>query len=115
MAKSHIVTCYGCGRQFNVNKTGGAYHKIKHKYYCPSCYREQKRLLKKAKVEERLQRTGMKQSFLAMIVKILLGISLVFGAFSGSATNDAKTVIISIIVGILLILWGLIPFLRRKR
>ena len=65
MAK-HMRTCVYCGRQFNTYD-GGFYNREKRDYYCKSCGKKYKR-------ELRMQITGMKQSYLAMIVKILIGI-----------------------------------------
>ena len=87
MAKRKEKYCSRCGRIliFSYYKKSGSSYKL-----CKKCYREKKREefrqevnfkiekkhlkqeRKRQIIEERLERTGMRQSYLSMIVKILI-------------------------------------------
>ena len=111
--KKRVLTCYGCGNQFDANRVGGGYDKVKHKYYCPSCLKKIRKEEKKAAVQERINRTGMKQTYLAMFLKIMFAV-----AFIGSApamTDTPNAVQTSYAIGIALLAWGLLPFIFRKK
>ena len=112
MSRQHVVTCYGCGSQFDANRGGAGYHRIKHKYYCPKCYKEIKREQKKLIQQERLLKRGMKQSYIAMVLKIVFGI---ISLFSFLYDKDPDTKYIFLLVGIILLAWGIVPFIKARR
>jgi len=100
MAVDKTVTCIECGKPFRLSE-GAFYNKNTRRYYCRSCGR-------KVKAEERKQRTGMRQTYFAMILKIVFGIAIIAG------TVKEHFSLVALIVGLLLILWGLIPFIRAR-
>lgn len=82
--KKHIVTCVKCGRQFDANE-GGAYYPESRRYVCKHCVDKQKDIQKEqakarkaaereAEADERERVTGMRQSKIAMLVKIVVGV-----------------------------------------
>ena len=119
MARNYI--CAECGRQFDGTLTHG-FNKKNHRHVCPSCYRtykrEQRRQRKFLKQQRNLMKTGMKQSYLAMICKILLGFSFIASIFIDSPNgrkSAASEKLVAVCFGIILIAIGLIPFLLRKK
>ena len=74
---------------------------------------------KKEEADTRERETGMRQSQGAMIAKIAVGILFLI---SGLTTNWTETsedplgpMLISILVGLALIAWGLVPWLNAKK
>ena len=39
---AHNVVCLDCGKQFDINKKGGAYSKDLGRYLCRSCMKKRK-------------------------------------------------------------------------
>lgn len=112
MAKMKTKYCSACGRIMigNYYKRDGS-----SKKYCRNCAKrinkeifDQKVQYKLEKREEkrreRIERTGMTQSYLAMFLKIILGVYLLCSGY-----------VLGLVVGIILLCWGIIPFLKRNK
>lgn len=99
--------CWSCGRKYNrnVEKYNRNIGKLK------SAISKYNREVRKY---NRVLKTGMKQTYFSMVLKIMFGAFLIYSVFDDK-TADLQTLGCVIIVGILLILWGIIPFLRRKK
>ena len=109
MARAKQLSCYDCGRIYTPQ--GKTYYlQDKHRYICPSCAKKRKRAEKQMKREYNKavtkSKTGMSQTYFGMIVKIFIGIVCIAMVKEG---------IIYLGIGILLILWGIVPFILRKR
>ena len=130
MAKRKEKYCSRCGRIliFSYYKKSGSSYKL-----CKKCYREKKReefrqevnfkiekkRLKQERkrqiIEERLERTGMRQSYLSMIVKILIGIMFVSFATRGFLDKDYEYMKTSLIISVVFLAWGILPYILRKK
>ena len=118
MGRKHIVVCTQCGRQFDANK-GGYYNRKSRRYTCLKCGNRIKREASENKrarnaerrrvlADEREQRTGMRQSIGSMIAKIVFGILFIYAGINN------KEPALRIIIGMSLLAWGLIPFVKAK-
>lgn len=117
MAK-HMVICEQCGRRFDAN-TGSYYNSASRRYTCKSCatkiqnqqraiQRQENAARRKAAADEREKRTGMRQSKGAMIAKLVFGVLFfISGIRQGNATG--------IIIGMALLAWGLVPYLKSRK
>lgn len=121
MAK-HLVRCVQCGRQFDAN-FGGYYNSSSRRYTCKKCYKklksasakirsQEKSAARTAAADAREARTGMRQSMGAMIAKIAIGALFVVSAFR---TDSASSVLVGIIIGLALIAWGVLPWLKVRQ
>lgn len=121
MAK-HMVTCVGCGKQFDANQAG-FYNSQNRRYYCPKCGKQYNKNAKahnrqavkekaEARADSREARTGMRQSLGAMIAKIAIGALFVISAFG---TGSVGGVLTGIVIGAALIAWGLVPYIKAKK
>ncbi len=77
---------------------------------------------KKEIADAREKATGMRQSGGAMVAKIAFGVLFLISAVTTDWKNDPDTalnplgpMLISVVLGIALILWGLIPWLTAKK
>ena len=137
MAKHKEKYCSRCGRVliFSYYRKPGSSYKL-----CKKCYREKERerlqktielklenrrlrkersLLKKERkqriIAERIAHTGMRQSYLAMVIKILLGILFVLFAISSLLDKEYLSMQISLILGAAFLAWGILPFALREK
>lgn len=114
MAQKHMVVCRECGRQFDANR-GGYYDRAAQRYTCKSCGR-------KIKGDLNERSTGMRQSKGAMIAKLAFGAIFVISAFGAFADGLSEGVgkaigalLVGLVLGAALIVWGLVPYLNAKR
>lgn len=118
MARKHMVVCSQCGRQFDANK-GGYYNRQSRRYTCLQCGNRIKRAANETRrarnaerrrvlADEREQRTGMRQSIGSMITKIVFGILFIYAGL----TKEESA--LRIIIGVSLLAWGLIPFVKAR-
>lgn len=111
MARKHMVICQVCGRQFDMNAEGGYRNKSTGRHVCKDCYRKAESMSKQQQKEQRkadgIARRGMKQTYLAMFLKIFCG--------AAAITAALKSHPVFIVVGVALILLGVIPFIRRGK
>jgi hypothetical protein len=109
MAKAHIATCQGCGQQFDTFR-GGYYNVDSKQYTCRKCGRA-------ANQSVRGMRIGMKQTTVGMVLKLLFGIMFfIVSVDPGEGTEwDMAYFLTCLVLGTLLIAWGLIPWLRARR
>ena len=76
---------------------------------------------KKAAADAREKETGMRQTRGAMIAKIAVGILFLISGLttdwteSSDASNPLGPMLLSVIIGIALIAWGLVPWLNAKK
>ena len=119
MASKHMVTCRECGKRFDAN-WGGYYDRASRRYTCKKCgkhilkaYRNQNNV---SKAVEREERTGMRQSFGAMIAKIAVGILFVTTGFSSPEGGwTFGYFLTALVTGTALIAWGLLPYLKARK
>lgn len=115
MGKKHYVTCLNCGRTFDASK-GGYYNASKRRYLCPKCGRQNKREQKAASKEytasKRERKTGMRQSYGALIAKVAAGGLFLVVSFTMDSFGE---VCVGLILAAALIAWGLIPFFAAKK
>ena len=105
----HIVTCVNCGKQFDADKdTGCYYERATRRYTCSSCMKFSQ---KKAAEKERESSTGTKQSPNVMIAKIVIGVLLLVCAL---IIKGIAGTVISAVIGLALIAWGLVPYFKGK-
>ncbi len=64
------------------------------------------------RADDREQKTGMRQSMGAMIAKIAIGALFVITSLT---MGDAASIAVGMIIGIALIAWGLIPYIKAKK
>ena len=106
MASKHLVICVKCGKQFDAN-IGGYYNSHSRRYTCKSCGKAIKSATKK--------HSNKKQTKLAMILKIVFGILFVCAGFSSPDGGwSIGYFLTAIVIGALLIYWGLKPYLKGK-
>lgn len=119
MASKHMVTCRECGRRFDAN-FGGYYNKTSQRYTCKKCGDKLKKAYRKEnkskQVAEREERTGMKQSFGAMIAKIAIGILFISTGFSSPEGGWTFSYFLTaLVIGAALIAWGLLPYINATK
>lgn len=107
MARKHIVVCEVCGRQFDANKEKGNYNPDNRRYTCRTCYRAMNKPAPKAKKSADPGKVSA-----AMIIKIVIGLIFFFTAFT---LNGAAEAIVCLAIGIGLIAWALVPFIKAKK
>ena len=105
MGRKRFVVCQNCGRQFDANK-GGYYNNQTRRYTCKKCGRQ-------INGDAREASTGMRQSMGAMIAKLAIGLIFLLVALT-SGELDAGGRIVGIVIGVALIAWGLLPYLKAK-
>ena len=98
-----MVTCTQCGEQFDANKGFGHYDKVSKRYICKPCYNE--------------MTIGMRQSYFAMILKIIFWILIIIIGFIKPQTGDWTIgyFLFCLIIGLLLLASGIIPYKTRKK
>ena len=108
MATKHMVICKECGRQFNANY-GHGYNSKSRRYVCPRCMRE-------IESNRRLYTTGMKQSKVAMILKIVFGLLFIGAGFSSPEGGwSVGYFFTALVIGGALLAWGLVPYFKAKK
>lgn len=107
MARKHIVVCEVCGRQFDANKEKGSYNPDNRRYTCWTCYRAMNKPAPKTKKSADPGKVSA-----AMIIKIVIGLIFFFTAFT---LNGAAEVIVGLAIGVGLIVWALVPFIKAKK
>ena len=119
MGKKHMVICVKCGKHFDANK-GGYYNQHSRRYTCKTCGKAQiaaeKKINSDFKAKRNLERTGMKQSYGSMILKIVIGLIIVSCGFSSPESGWTFSYFLtSLIIGCSVIAWGLVPFLKARK
>ena len=119
MAKKHMVICRECGKQFDAN-VGGYYDKNDRRYVCKKCgttlQKEYRKEVKERQAAVREERTGMRQSFGAMIAKIAAGALFIVTGFSSPEGGwTLGYFLTAVVMGAALIAWGLLPYLKAKK
>lgn len=108
MAKTHYVICQQCGKRFNANN-GYYYNKKSKRYVCKSCG-------KLMDGDKREARTGMRQSYLSMIAKIVIGLLIIVIATQPKNTDSPVAYFLFFFaIGAAVIAWGLVPFILARR
>lgn len=109
MARKHIVTCLDCGKQFDANK-GGYYIQDKGRYLCKSCGKARKKASKQQN-NQRKKPTGT-----GSVAKIIIGALFVAAGFSSPEGGwTFGYFLTALIIGGGLILWGLLPYLKKHK
>ncbi len=118
MARTGI--CLVCGKEFTL--TNGTHYKMvgsRRRYICNSCYRQMQQEVKENKKANRIATTGMKQSTLSMILKILFGLLFIYTGITMLTDGDASTSVgsafIGFALGAALLAWGIIPYINAKK
>ena len=76
----------------------------------------QRKVERKTRADEREARTGMRQSYGAMIFKIVMGLLFIIVGFApGETALDVTSILMSIVIGLGFIAWALVPLLGVKR
>lgn len=109
MASAHIATCQACGKQFDTFR-GGYYNSDTKQYTCRKCGRTANRSL-------RGMRIGMKQSVVGMVLKLLFGVMFFIVSIDpGEGTAwDMSYFLTCLVLGVLMLAWGVIPWLKARR
>ena len=109
MARKHIVTCLDCGKQFDANR-GGYYIQDKGRYLCKSCGKARK------KVTKQQHKQFKKSAGSVSIPKIAIGLLFVAAGFSSPDSGwTFGYFLTALILGGGLILWGLLPYLKKRK
>lgn len=119
MATKHMVICVQCGKRFDVNN-GGYYNQQSRRYTCKKCGKAQiateKKINADLQAKRNMERTGMKQSYKAMILKIVIGLFIVSCGFSSPEGGwTFGYFLFTLIFGGLVIAWGLVPYLKARK
>lgn len=101
----HIVSCVACGRQFDANE-GGKYDAAVRRYTCPDCAGRQYDAAVSA-LAKRLKRR--------FILKIVFGILFIISGLTAGSEYSTGAVILCIVIGVALLAWALIPYMKAKR
>ena len=108
MASKHMVICEECGRRFNANY-GGYYNRKTRRYTCPQCGKAER-------ADARQALTGMRQSKVAMALKIIFGVLFVAAGFSSPSEGwSFGYFLTALAIGGALLAWGLVPYVKAKK
>lgn len=123
MAKQKEKYCSRCGKMliFSYYRKPGSSYKL-----CKKCYREKRREdfkqeieykkeMKQQKIADRIERTGMRQSYFSMIIKILLGVLFIYSSAHAFLDKDYGVMRTALIIGAAFLAWGILPFIFRKK
>ena len=107
MSQKHIVTCQTCGQQFDSFR-GGYYHYDTGSYTCRRCGRSADRALRGV-------RSGMRQTVVGMVLKILLGMLFLSVSVDTTGDWDLGYFLTCVVIGCSLFAWALIPWLKARQ
>ena len=115
------VNCLDCGVRFDI-KYGAFFVKESDGYVCPACHqirvKKEKKAAKEAAAREREEKTGMRQTEMAMNLKIIFGLITIVVTSQGDPREAQWSLgyyLFGILVGGALIAWGVEPYFKAKK